>query len=676
MKHFYEFGPYRLDIDKRLLLREGEPIALTPKALDTLFVLVENAGSVLEKEELMKKVWPNSFVEEGNLTVNISLIRKSLGERPNFHQYIVTVPGRGYRFVADVKERFIEDVELTVEESTRSHILIESEESYSFEVGPTQNAEATRAVGGTQATVFGKEALTLQPVGVSAAEKTPGKLHPGNRTRIHKRTLIAALASLTVAAGGIYYLFYGNTGDSIAVVPFIFISTDAKNLAGPDSEYLSEGITDSVINSLSQLQGLRVIARSSVFHYKGKEVDPQQIGRDLGVRTVLMGWIIQRGDNLTIKTELSDIRDNRQIWGEQYDRRISDLLALQKEIAGSIVDNLKLKLTGDDRSRLAKSYTSDGEAYELYLKGRYHWNKRTVEGFKRAVAFFQRAIEKDPRYALAYTGLADSYMLLSDWGGMPPTEGYSKARDAVMNALNLDDSLAEAHTSLAGIKAVLDWDWAGAENEYRKAIELNPNYPTAHQWYATHLMMMGRMDESLTEIKKAQQLDPLSLGINKDFAIILLYARRYDEAVDQCKKTLEIDPNYLVMFAYMAHVYDLKQMSKEAIAVIERAYALTPEDPEISCGLALALASAGRTGEARKILNDLTQPSKQDQFLPREIALLYARLGEKNKAFEILETASESHYFPIAEVKIDPRFDILRSDPRFPDLLSRIRLSP
>lgn len=321
MKHFYEFGPYRLDIDKRLLFKEGELISLTPKALDTLFVLVENAGSTLEKEELIKRVWPNTFVEEGNLTVNISVIRKSLGERPNWHQYVVTVPGKGYRFVADVKEILIQDVELTVEESTRSHILIESEESYSFEV--ENKRPATEAKNTTKA-------LEVQPLEAPAAEKSLARQYSGNQTRIDKRVLIAALVALIIAAGGIYYFFYRITGDSIAVVPFMFISTDTNNLTGPDSEYLSEGITDSVINSLSQLQGLRVIARSSVFRYKGKEIDPQQVGHSLGVRTVLMGRIIQRGDNLTIKTELSDVRENRQIWGEQYDRKLSDLLTLQK----------------------------------------------------------------------------------------------------------------------------------------------------------------------------------------------------------------------------------------------------------------------------------------------------------------------------------------------------------
>jgi DNA-binding winged helix-turn-helix (wHTH) protein/TolB-like protein/Tfp pilus assembly protein PilF len=678
MKHFYQFGPFTLDVDKRLLFREGEPIALTPKALDTLIVLVENAGTTLDKEELIRKVWPDSFVEEGNLTVNISTIRKSLGERPNWHQYIATVPGKGYRFVADVKEVLIEDIELRAEETTRSHIIVEREESDELDLDDrqisNQNRDTTRAIDGGQARLIGGSALSLQPVEAQASEKALRVQYSGARTGIYKRVLIGALLLLILAAGSIYYFFYYDRGDSIAVLPFSFSSRDERILAEPDSEYLSDGITESVINSLSHFPELRVIARSSVFHYQGKEIDPLQVGRDLGVRTVLRGWIIQRGDSLTIKTELSDVRENRQIWGEQYDRRISDLLSLQKEIANSIVDKLRLKLTGDDRSRLAKSHTENAEAYELYLKGRYHWNRRTVEGFKKAVDFFQRAIEKDTRYALAYTGLADSYMLLSDWGILPPVEGYSRARDAVLRALSIDEGLAEAHTSLAGIKVVLDWDWAGAENEYLKAIELNPNYPTAHHWYATHLMAMGRFDESLAEIKRAQQLDPLSLGINKDFAVLLLYLRRYDQALEQSRKTLEIDPNFLVMSTYIAQIYELKQMQQEAIAELEKARGQLPDDSEIACVLAQVYAGAGRTAEAEALLNQLNHPSKREQFLPDEMALLYARLGKIEESFEILKKACENHYFPVTKVYTDPRFAVLRSDPRYEDLLRCLRL--
>jgi serine/threonine-protein kinase len=507
--------------------------------------------------------------------------------------------------------------------------------------------------------------------------KEPELPQVSSKRGIHQRTLIAALIFLIIIMVGsaILYFSSGNQSNSVAVLPFSFTSADPRNLANPDSEYLADGITESVINSLSQFPSMKVIARSSVFRYKGKDVDPQQVGRELGVRTVLIGRIIQRGDNLTIRTELSDVQENRQIWGEQYDRKVSALLALQAEIANSIIDKFRSKLAGGDRNRLAKSFTGNAEAYGLYLKGRYYWNKRTGEGLRKAIAFFQKAIDEDPKYALAYVGLADSYMLLSDWGFLSPTEGYSIARDAVLKALIIDDELAEAHTSLAAIKDALDWDWASAENEYRKAIELNSNYSTAHHWYATHLMVLGRMDESIAQIKQAQQLDPLSLGINKDFAVILLYARRYDQAYEQCTKTLEIDPNFLVMSTYIAQSFELKKMFAEAIAELERANAQSPNDVEISTALAQAYAAAGRNTQAQEILSKLSQPSMQSQSVPKEMALLHAWLGEKDKAFEILNEAYENHYLAVAEIKMDPRFDVLRSDARYTDLLRRLGLS-
>ena len=509
----------------------------------------------------------------------------------------------------------------------------------------------------------------------SRSEKELELQTPLSKRRIHQRALIAALIILvSIAGSAILYFSSGNSSNSVAVLPFSFTSAEPKDLANPDSEYLADGITESVINSLSQFPSLKVIARSSVFRYKGKDVDPQQVGRELGVRTVLIGRIIQRGDNLTVRTELSDIRENRQIWGEQYDRKVSALLALQGEIANSIIDKFRSKLVASDRSRLTKSFTGNATAYQLYLKGRYYWNKRTEEGLKRAITFFQKAIDEDPKYALAYAGLADSYTLLSDWGFLSPTEGYSIAREAVLKALAIDDELAEAHTSLAAIRDALDWDWASAENEYRRAIELNSNYSTAHHWYATHLMVVGRLDESIAQIRHAQELDPLSLGINKDFAVILFYARRYDQAHEQCMKTLEIDPNFLVMSTYIAQAFELRNMYAEAIAELEKANSVSPNDVEISCALAQAYAIAGRKNQAQEILSKLSQPSMQTQFVPKEMALLYAWLGEKDKAFEILDRGYEKHYLAVAEIKMDPRFDVLHSDARYKDLLRRLGL--
>jgi eukaryotic-like serine/threonine-protein kinase len=490
----------------------------------------------------------------------------------------------------------------------------------------------------------------------------------------YKWAALTSLVAVILAVVAINRLLSADKPDSLAILPFTYVSSDPQLMANPDREYLSDGFTDSIINSLSQLPDLKVIARSSVFRYKGKNVDVQAVGRELNVRAVLVGEIKQEGDELTIKAELMDVADNRSLWGETYQRKTADIQSVQKEIAKNISEKLRWNLTGREQTNLAKTYTNSGEAYEAYLKGRYHWNKRTDEGFKQATEFFQKAIVKDPNYALAYTGLADCYTLRSDYGFLAPTEGYALAKGAVTLALRYDDSLAEAHTSLASIKAVTDWDWEGAENEYRRAIELNPNYATAHHWYAAQLLLEGKLDQALLEIKKAQQLDPLSLGINKDFAVILLFGRDYDKALEQCRKTLEIESTFHTMSVYIAQIYELKQRYQEATAELEKAHAAAPDDGEISYGLAQAYALNGRKDEAVKISNELNQPSKRNIYLPKETAYLYVLLGEKDKAVAILQKAYENHHLSVAELKMDPRFDGLRTDSRVIELLHRIGL--
>jgi serine/threonine-protein kinase len=494
-----------------------------------------------------------------------------------------------------------------------------------------------------------------------------------SKARRHKWPVLAAGLALILLVVAISQLV--STERSLAVLPFSYVSSDPQLMANPDREYLSDGLTESIINNLSQLANLKVIARSSVFRYKGKDLPVQSIGRELNVRAVLTGRIKQEGDESTITVELMDVQDNRSIWGGSYQRKTADIQTVQKEIARNVSEKLRLKLTGADQTQLAKTDTKSGEAYEAYLKGRYHWNKRTDEGFKQATNFFQEAIDKDPNYALAYTGLADCYTLRSDYGFLAPKEGYALAKGAVTLALKNDESLAEAHTSLASIKAVTDWDWQGAENEYRKALELNPKYPTAHHWYAAQLLLQGRLDQALQEIKKAQQLDPLSLGINKDFAVILLYARDYDKALEQCRKTLEIEPDFGAMFTYIAQIYELQQKYPEATAELEKAHASAPKDVEITYALGQAYALMGRKDEALKISNELNQPGQNNTYLRKEAAYLYALLGEKEQAVAILQKAAEDHYMPVAELKMDPRLDELRKDPRVVELLQKIGLS-
>src|SRR6266850_211160 len=496
-----------------------------------------------------------------------------------------------------------------------------------------------------------------------------------SRARSHKWVVLASGLALILLVVAISRLVSTEHLDSLAILPFSYVSSDPQLMANPDREYLSDGLTESIINNLSQLANLKVIARSSVFRYKGKDLDVQATGRELNVRAVLTGHIIQAGDELMINVELMEVQGNRSIWGDTYQRKTTDIQTVQKEIARNVSEKLRLKLTGADQTQLAKTYTKSGEAYEAYLKGRYHWNKRTDEGFKRAAIFFQEAIDKDPTYALAYTGLADCYTLRSDYGFLAPKEGYALAKGAATLALKYDESLAEAHTSLASIKAVTDWDWQGAENEYRRALELNPNYPTSHHWSAAQLLLQGRLDQALQEIKKAQRLDPLSLGINKDFAVILLYARDYDKALEQCRKTLEIEPHFGVMSTYIAQIYELQQKYPEATAELEKAHASAPEDVEITYALGQAYALMGRKDEALKISNELNQPGKNDVYLPKEAAYLYALLGEKEQAVAILLKAAENHYISVAELKMDPRLTELRQDARIGELLQKIGLS-
>jgi TolB-like protein len=455
--------------------------------------------------------------------------------------------------------------------------------------------------------------------------------------------------------------------DSIAVLPFQNRSTE------PDSEYLADGLAESLIYRFSQLPNLKVSPTSTVFRYKGKEIDPVKVGQELGVSAVLSGRIVQRGDQLTISAELVDVRNNRLLWGEQYERKMSELLQTQREIASEIVDKLKLKVSGEEKG-LAKHYTESNEAYQLYLKGRFYWNKRTGESIKKSIEYFNQAIERDPGYALAYAGLADSYVVPAN--PLPPREKMPKARAAAMRALELDERLAEAHTSLARVLAIYDWDWPGAEKEFKRAIELNPRYAIAHQWYGDYFEVMGRHNEAIAEERRALELDPLSLTINFELGLAFYYARNYDQAIEQFQKTLELDPNFPPPHQFLPAAYEQKGMYGEAIAGFQKG--ITPrggsEWPMSAPGLGHVYAVSGKKAEARTVLNELKQLSGQEYVPAYDIALIYAGLGEKDQAFAWLEKAYEERSFPMAWLKVEPQWDSLRSDPRFADLVRRVGL--
>lgn len=486
--------------------------------------------------------------------------------------------------------------------------------------------------------------------------------------------IIAITLSLAIVALTYFYSARRNKTsiNSIAVLPFVNDSVD------PTTEYLSDGITESLINSLSQLPTLRVMARSTAFSYKGRAVDPRQVGRELGVDVVLTGRITQREDALSIQADLVNVADGSQLWGEQYNRTLSDVLAIQQEISTEISERLRLKITGEEQLRVTRHSTKHTEAYQLYLKGRYHWNKRTDEGFRTAIEYFLQAIEKDPTYALAYVGLADSY-LLSEL--LPARERYPKAKAAALKALEIDGTLGEAHASLAAIKNWYDFDWLGAEMEFRRAIELSPNYPTAHHWYGEFLANLGRFEESVAEYQRALEIDPLSLAISSDLGMVYYHARQYDRAMEHLKKVVEMDPNYVRTHFYLAEVYEEKGMFEEALAEWERGSLLEGDNPSELAKGKTAIRNAFKSSDARgywrmklEIVKEETRRRKRVYFTGRSIdlALLHARVGDRDQAFEWFEKVYEDREPSLLWLKVAPNCDNLRSDPRFTDLLRRI----
>ena len=456
--------------------------------------------------------------------------------------------------------------------------------------------------------------------------------------------------------------------DSLAILPFANASND------PDTDYLSDGITESIINNLSQLPRLRVMARSTVFRYKGRESDPREVGRDLNVRAVLTGRLLQRGELLVIKAELADTTDGSQLWGEQYNRQMADIFSVEEEISKEISEKLRLKLSGEQKKRLTKRHTENTRAYHLYLKGRYYWNKRTEEGIKKGIEHFHEAIGADPNYALAFAGLADSYVLLAGYGSHLPEEVFPVAKAAAMKALKMDETLAEAHTSLAAVRAWYDWDWAGAELRYKRAIEINPGYATAYVWYALNLATVGRLDEALLTVKRAEELDPLSLIISLNVARILYFARRYDEAIEQCRKVFEIDNSFVVAHRRMGQIYHQKAMYDEAVAEYKRALTLAKNDSETMSALGYTYAISGRREEAMKILERVEKLSKQEFVSPYSRARLHLGLGDIDQTMEWLERAYEERHSILIYTGVDPVFDSLREDARFQDLLQRMGL--
>jgi len=456
--------------------------------------------------------------------------------------------------------------------------------------------------------------------------------------------------------------------DSIAVIPF------ANETKDPNSEWISDGLTESIINSLTQLPSLKVIARSSVFRYKGKESDPIAVGKELGVRAVLTGRLQQRGDSMVISAELVDVRDNKQLWGEQYERKLADMLSVQREIAREMTSNLRPTLSGTEQMRANKQFTADPEAYQLYLKGRFYWNKRTSADFEKAISYFQQAIDKDPKYALAYSGLADSQALKVAYTPEAPRDLMPKAKAAAAKALELDPNLAEAHASLGQILSYYDFDFVASEKEFRRAIELNPNYATAHQWFAEQLSELKRFDEAIIEIQKALDLDPMSVIINKIYADILVDARRYDEAISQYKKTLEIDPQFRMTHYFLGRAYEARGMYNEAVDAYEKFARNGSVGDEDIVRINELYKKSGWKAYLQASIAQLRPAAEKKQVPAFVMATFYARLGDADETMKWLQKGFDERDFRMGMIGVSFEFDSVRSDSRFVELSKRIGL--
>ncbi len=657
--HFYAFGRFRLKTAERVLLREGEPVPLTPKVFDILLTLVEQGGHVVEKDDLMKRVWPSTFVEEGNLTQNVSLLRKALGESPSGPQFIETVPRRGYRFVANISEAWDDKVGQTLATTHTAppdaHKVINHDNSPAVAAGVTTTAAVADSV------------QNLLPTRPATDGWYAGFLLPGIRQK--SPAFVVTLAVVLIGLVGlVYFTGRGKEGNnagsaiqSIAVLPFVDDASDA------DAEYLNDKIAESLINSLSRIPQLRVVPRSVVASYKGRDLDPRKIGRDLNVRAVVTGRMQRHGDIISIQADLIDTENVAQIWGQHYDHKLADVLLVQEDISRDIFENLRLKLNVEEKKQL--------EAYRLYLKGRNSWNKRTEDGLLQGIEFFQQAIDIDPTYAPAYAGLADCYNMLVVYGVRQPKDGFPKAKDAAIKALEIDETLAEAHTSLAFIKFRWDRDRLGTEQEFQEAIKLKPAYAPAHQWYSSYLVALERFDEAIAEAKRTQELAPLSFIASSHLGWIYYLAGQNDRAIEQCRKILDLDPNFFPARRYLGLAYEQKGMYPEAIAEFQKGVKLTGS-PLVLALLGHAYAVSGKTAEARQVLSDLQQLQGQRYVSPYTVAAIYAGLRDQDQTFKWLEKAYEERDIWLMNLKVDPVFSKLRSNPRFSELLVRTGLRP
>jgi DNA-binding winged helix-turn-helix (wHTH) protein/TolB-like protein/Flp pilus assembly protein TadD len=661
VRHIYEFDNFQLDRQRRRLLKDGEAVALSAKALEILLILVENRGRVVEKEELMQRVWADSFVEEANLTVHMSALRKALGETRRAPHFIATISGRGYRFLAEVKE-----VEEKPDDRTVNLPLNLEADAIS---DPRLDQAAVLDMEKTPELIV--EEHILSHITVRGMEQESTHRPVASRSRPVIAILLIASA---VSLGFLIYRFVVKPSvsdpgiQSIAILPFKPINTGASN------EILELGMAETLISKFSSTGRIIVRPTSAIRKYGNPEQDPLAAGRELGVEAVLDGSIQQLRDRLRITVYLLNVKTGLPLWSEQYNESYEDIFALQDKVSKQVAQALTLRLTGAEQQQLTKHPTNNPEAYQAYLQGRYFWNKRTQEGYRKAIGYFDEALKRDPNFALACSGLADCYLFTAEQ--LPSKEAMPKAKAAALKALELDDSLAEVHTSLAKIEQFYDWDWRAAEQSFKRALALNPNYQTAHHWYAQLLMDVGREEEAFKEINRARDLEPFSLIINTDVGSLFQDARQYEQAIVVYKKVIEMDANFARAHFELGRALGQIGNYTEAIKEIQKAMELSEASPRMLASLGYVYAVSGNPAKAQEVIAGLHQAAKQSYVSPYHLATIYAGLGKKEEALSLLEQAYEERFGLLAYLRIEPRFDTLRPEPRFKELMRRLGLDP
>jgi DNA-binding winged helix-turn-helix (wHTH) protein/TolB-like protein/Flp pilus assembly protein TadD len=617
----HRFADVVVEPDRYCVVKAGVSKKLTPRAFEVLSYLIENRERVVDKQELFEQIWKDSLVSDNALTRAIKEIRQVIGDNADAPSFIETVPKRGYRFIAELSN------------------------------SPSENT------------------------GAQDTELVEGGEEPADRG-VNRKIVVVAIGLVSALALVLVFWWKSWPVESVTEIPRTIAVLPFKPLAANHRDEAFElGMADSLITRLGNLRRIIVRPTGAIRKYSSLDQDPIAAGREQRVDAVLEGSLHREGDKVRVTARLIDTRDGSSLWSDHYDEYFTDVFTAQDSISEKIAKALAPELTGAEQRRLGKHYTENNEAYQAYVKGRYFMDKRTEEGFHKAIEYFQQAINKDPKYALAYAGLADCHHLLGGYGLLPPKETYPKAKAAAIKALEIDDQLAEAHTVLAIARARYDWDWAGAEREFKRALDLNPSYPGGHQWYAVFVLIIAeRFDDAIAEVKRAQEIDPLSLATGVNVAIVNYFARRFDRSIEQSGKALEMDPRFIQAYEFLGRAYEQKESYGEAIAAFQEALKLKSDYTQCLGPLGRTYAISGRQDEARKILGQLKELSGRRYVMPYHFATIYSALGDKEQAFAWLLKAYEERDDRLMFLKVDPFWDSLRSDLRFSNLVRDIGL--